>query len=45
LKEQSKHDQIPSGLLDQLKRIVPFAGIVVEEILCEVTDLLEKIIL
>ena len=35
---------MPSGLLDRLKRILPFADIVAEEIVCEETDLLEKII-
>jgi len=44
LKEQNKIDQIPLGLLDRLKRILPFANIVAEEIVCEETDLLEKII-
>jgi len=44
LKEQNKYDQIPSGLLDRLKRILPFANIVADEIVCEETDLLEDII-
>ena len=35
---------MPSGLLDRLKRILPFADIVAEEIVCEETDILEKII-
>ena len=44
MKEQNKYDQIPSGLLDRLKRILPFANIVADEIVCEETDLLEDII-
>ena len=44
MQEQNKYDQIPFGLLDRLKRILPFADIVVEEIVCEETDLLETII-
>jgi hypothetical protein len=44
LKEQNKFDQMPSGLLDRVKRILPFANIVAEEIVCEETDILEKII-
>jgi hypothetical protein len=44
LKEQNKHDQVPSGLLDRLKRILPFADRAAEEIVCEETDLLEKVI-
>jgi len=44
LKEQNKIDQIPLDLLDRLKRILPFADIVAEEIVCKETDLLEKVI-
>jgi len=44
LKEQNKIDQIPLGLLDRLKRILPFADIVAEEIVCKETDLLEEVI-
>jgi len=44
LKEQNKIDQIPLGLLDRLKRILPFTDIVAEEIVCKETDLLEKVI-
>ena len=35
---------MPSGLLDRLKRILPFADVVAEDIVCEETDLLDKII-
>jgi len=44
LKVQTEYDQIPSGLLDQLKRILPFANIVADKIVCEETDLFEDII-
>jgi len=44
LKEQKKIDQIPLDILDRLKRILPFADIVAEEIVCKETDLLEKVI-
>jgi len=49
LKVQNEYDQIPSGLLDRLKRILPFANIVADKIVedkivCEETDLLEEII-
>ena len=35
---------MPLGLLERLKRILPFADIVAEEIVCKDTDLLEKVI-
>jgi hypothetical protein len=44
LKEQKKYDQIPSVIFDRLQRILPFANKVADEIICEETDLLEKII-
>jgi hypothetical protein len=45
LKVQNEYDQIPSGLLDRLKRILPFADtIVADKIVCEETDLVEEII-
>jgi len=49
LKVQNEYDQIPSGLLDRLKRILPFANIVADKIVedkivCEEMDLLEEII-
>jgi hypothetical protein len=44
LKEQNKYDQISLSLLDRLKRILPFADRVAEEIVCEETDLMEEII-
>ena len=44
MKEQNKYDHMPSGLMDRLKRILPFADIVAEDIVCEETDLLDKVI-
>jgi len=46
---QNEYDQIPLGLLDRLKRILPFADIVadklvVDKLVCEEMDLLEDII-
>ncbi len=35
---------MPLGLLDRLTRILPFADVVAEEIVCDEMDLLEKII-
>ena len=35
---------MPSGLLDRLRRILPLANKVADEIVCEETDILEKII-
>ena len=35
---------MPSGLLDRLQRILPLANKVADEIVCEETDLLERII-
>jgi len=43
MKEQNKHDQMPSSLLDQLQRILPLADTIADEIVCEETDILEKI--
>jgi hypothetical protein len=43
-KEQNKYDQIPSVIFDRLQRVLPFANKVADEIVCEETDLLEKII-
>jgi len=44
LKEQNKYDQMASNLLDRLQRILVFADKVANEIMCEETDILEKII-
>ena len=43
MKEQNKSDQLPSSLLDQLQRIFPLADKVADEIVCEETDVLEKV--
>jgi len=39
-----QYDQIPSGLLDRIQRILPLADKVADEIVCEETELLEKVI-
>ena len=44
LKEQNKYDQIPLSLFDRLQRLLPLADRVVDEIVCEETDILEEII-
>ena len=44
MKEQNKRDQIPSALLDRLRRISLFADKVAEEIVCKETELLERVI-
>src|SRR5258707_15693718 len=36
---------MPLGFFDRLQRILPFASIVAEEIVCEDTEVLEEIIL
>src|SRR5258706_4015756 len=43
MKEQNKYDQMPSSLLDQLQRILPLADKVANDIVCEETEILEKI--
>src|SRR5258706_1628833 len=43
MKEQNECDQMPSSLLDQLQRILPLADTVADEIVCEETDILKKI--
>ncbi len=43
LKEQIKSDEIPSSLLEHLQRILPLAEKVADEIVCEETDMLGKI--
>ena len=43
MKEQNKYDQMPSSLLDQLQRTLPLADKVADEIVCEETEILEKI--
>ena len=44
LKEQNKYDQMPSSLLDRLQRILPLADKVADEIVCEETEILDKLI-
>jgi len=44
LKEQNNLDHIPLDLLDRLRRILPLADKVIDEIICEETEILEKVI-
>jgi len=44
LKEQNKYDKMPSTLLGRLQRILPLADKVAEEIVCEETEILDKLI-
>ena len=44
LKEQNKYDQMPSALLDRLQRILPLGRKVADDIVCEETEILEKVI-
>src|SRR5258706_2206364 len=43
MKEKNECDQMPASLLDQLQRILPLADKVADEIVCEETEILEKI--
>src|SRR5258706_15295775 len=43
MKEQNECDQMPASLLDQLQRILPLADKVADEIVCEETEILQKI--
>jgi hypothetical protein len=45
LKEQNKYDQMLLGLFNSLQRVLPLADIVTEDIVCEDTEILEKITL
>jgi len=36
---------MPAGLLDRLQRILPLADKVADEVVCEETEMLEKVIL
>jgi len=44
LKEQNKYDQMPSGLRDRVKRILPLAKQVADEIVSEETKILMELI-
>jgi hypothetical protein len=43
MKEQNKYDQMPSGLLDRLQRVLPLADKVADEIVSEETEILDTI--
>jgi hypothetical protein len=44
LKEQKKRDEAVSDLADATGRILPFAELVIEDIICEETELLERVV-
>ena len=44
LKEQNKYDQMASGLIDRLQRIMYLAEKVADEIVCEETEILKTIV-
>ena len=44
MKEQNTYDQMPSGILDRLQRILPLADQVADEIVYGRTEILEKAI-
>ena len=44
MKEQNKYDQMPAALLDRLQRILPLGEKVADDVVCEETELLEKVI-
>ena len=44
MKEQNKCDQMPGGLLDRLQRVLPLADKVADEVVCEETEMLERVI-
>ena len=44
LKEQNKYDEMPSVLLNRLQRILPLGRKVADDIVCEETEILEKVI-
>ena len=44
LKEQNKYDRIPLSIFDRLQRIEPLVKKATDEIVCEETDILEKIL-
>ena len=44
LKEQNKYDQIPLSVFDRLQRVEPLVKRAADEIVCEETDILEKIL-
>ena len=44
MKEQNKYDQMPPGLCDRVKRILPLAKQVADEIVSEETKILKDLI-
>ena len=44
MKEQNKYDQMPLALLGRLQRILPLGEKVADDVVCEETEILEKVI-
>jgi len=44
LKEQNKYDRMPSDLFNRLQRVLPLADKVADDIACEETEILDKIV-
>ena len=44
MKEQKKRDEAVSDLADAVGRILPFAELVMDDIICEETELLERVV-
>jgi hypothetical protein len=44
LKEQKKYDDMVSALADGIARILPFATLALEEVVCDETELLDRAI-
>ena len=44
MKEQNQYDQLASALFDRLQRIVGLGEKVADEIVCEETEILEKVV-
>ena len=44
LKEQNRHDRMPSGLCDRVQRILPLATKVADEIVSEEREILKELI-
>ena len=42
--EQTKYDQLPSGLSDRMRRILPLADKVADDIICDEPEFLERVI-
>ena len=44
MKEQKKQDETVSDLADCIGRILPFSTLILDEIICEETEMLERVV-